>query len=210
MNTHIAGRDPALAETVAWLYGKEPTQSWPDDNESAYEFGRSDNGDWHRVSVWQNGQAINITVTDTLTPDQAVEAARALLTAAEKARRMTMTRKRSPEREQFLNDLLVTAIEGGINYWAWITDAEQTHDKQGRVTGYKSVTIREKENGDQTYTITIDTMATGINRLLKRLSYDIAADLHLANKTNGDDGDFDALDADQIVQHAIFDKSVYA
>lgn len=121
-----------------------------------------------------------------------------------------MTRKRSPEREQFLNDLLATAVEGGINYWAWIIAAEQTHDQRGRVTGYKSVTIREKEYGDQTYTITIDTMATGINRLLKRLSYSVAADLHLANRTNGDDGDFDALDADQIVQHAIFNKSVYA
>lgn len=121
-----------------------------------------------------------------------------------------MTRKRSPEREQFLNDLLVTAIEGGIDYWAWIIDAEQTHDKQGRVTGYKSATIREKEDGDQTYTITIDTMSTGINRLLKRCGPGVATQLREANRTNGEAGDFDALDADQIVQHAIFDKSVYA
>lgn len=121
-----------------------------------------------------------------------------------------MTRKRSAARTEFLNDLLVTALEGGINYWAHITDADHRHDTQGRIDGYKSATIREKENGGQEYVVTIDTMATGIRRLLDHYGPGVGTRLREANRTNGESGDFDALDADQALQWGIFNTGVYA
>lgn len=121
-----------------------------------------------------------------------------------------MTRKRSAARTEFLNHLLITALEGGINYWATIIAVDHLHDEQGRVTGYKSATIREKEHGDQEYVVTIDTMATGIRRLLDSYSPGVGQPLREANRTNGEAGDFDSLDADQALQWGIFNDNVYA
>ena len=75
---------PALAETVAWLYGREP------DKGKTHEFDTEYVG-WvpgmPRVSVYvarDHGES-----NADLTPDEAVDLARALLAAAEKARRHT-------------------------------------------------------------------------------------------------------------------------
>ena len=70
---------PALAETVAWLYGKSIT---PDEAEGDYYstfrggYTYADQGRVH----------LNVALSDAFTPDEAVDLARALLAAAEEAR----------------------------------------------------------------------------------------------------------------------------
>ena len=80
----LAAAAPALAATVAWLYGREP------DKGKTHEFDTEYVG-WvpgmPRVSVYvarDHGES-----HADLTPDEAVDLARALLAAAEKARRHT-------------------------------------------------------------------------------------------------------------------------
>ena len=80
----LAAAAPDLAETVAWLYGREPDKGTPDEFDTEYV-------GWvpgmPRVSVYvarDHGES-----HADLTPDEAVDLARALLAAAEKARRHT-------------------------------------------------------------------------------------------------------------------------
>ena len=78
----LAAAAPELAATVGWLYGKNIT---PDEAEGDYYstfrggYTYADQGHVH----------LNVELTDALTPDEAVDLARALLAAAEKARRHT-------------------------------------------------------------------------------------------------------------------------
>ena len=75
----LFGAAPALAETVAWLYGKRIT---PDEAEGDYYstfrggYTYADQGRVH----------LNVALSDEFTPDEAVDLARALLAAAEEAR----------------------------------------------------------------------------------------------------------------------------
>ena len=75
----LAAAAPTLAETVAWLYGKSIT---PDESEGDYYstfrggYTYADQGHVH----------LNVALSDAFTPDEAVDLARALLAAAEKAR----------------------------------------------------------------------------------------------------------------------------
>lgn len=118
-----------------------------------------------------------------------------------------MTRKRSPERIQFLEDVLTTAIEGGIQYWSEVFIYN--------IDGETFATIAD-EDGE--YNITIDTIAKGIRILttgdnaghaFSMCGMDYWKQFILANKTNGEDGDFDADIADNIVQAGIFGEIVY-
>lgn len=114
---------------------------------------------------------------------------------------------KSAKREQFIQDLFVTAIEGGIDYWANFQSINKI-DKPGDTLGwwYESVHIID-DDGDS-YVIDKNTIVKGINMLVK-LNADRDKHLILANRTNGDDGDFDALDADKIVQFGLFGELVY-
>ena len=117
--------------------------------------------------------------------------------------------KRSEKREQYLDDVLTTAIEGGIDYWVdeWI---EIDLDRSGNSSSdwrYRFATFVDIE-GD-TYTINHDTIAKGLG-IVTRRNAEHDKELILNNRTNGDDGDHDALDADKVVQFALFGELVYA
>ena len=115
---------------------------------------------------------------------------------------------RSAAREQFIQDILVTAIEDGINYWANYQSINKI-DKPDDIVGwwYESVHIIDEDGGS--YVIDKNTIIKGINMIVKRNAERDKA-LILANRTNGYDGDFDALDADKIVQFGLFNDLVYA
>lgn len=115
---------------------------------------------------------------------------------------------KSAAREQFIQDIFVTAIEGGINYWAKYQSVNKV-DKPDDYIGwwYDSVHIID-EDGDS-YVIDKNTIVKGINMIVKRNAERDKA-LILANRTNGYDGDFDALDADKIVQFGLYGKLEYA
>lgn len=115
--------------------------------------------------------------------------------------------KRSDKREEFLSDVLCTAIEGAIDYWVdhWIeidldNSSESVFDWRHRSATFVDI------DGD-TYTITPETIVKGINFIIKRNAERDKA-LILNSKTNGDDGDHDALDADKIVQFALFNNEL--
>lgn len=107
--------------------------------------------------------------------------------------------RRSPARTQFLTDVFTTAFEGGINYWASVRVFRWEDEQRG-------VLLDEEDDGRE-WTITLDTIARGITVLtaVDRLP----AAFKLANRTNGADGDFDADDADRILQAGLFGQVVY-
>ena len=85
MTEHITG---AQAETVAWLYGREPQQSHA--SGEVFHCAEEEDDDLPWAVAGMPGE-VSVTPTDRrdLTPDEAVDLARALLAAAEKARRHT-------------------------------------------------------------------------------------------------------------------------
>ena len=127
------------------------------------------------------------------------------------------------DRAQFLTDILTTAVEGGITYWAAVTEyrwwsptldgGTAAHD-DGIATGYATITDAEGEG--RCYRVTTDTIAAalrtinagplgGLDEKTRRL---IVANDH----ANGDAEHFDVIDADSadvIVQVACFGDVVY-
>ena len=118
-----------------------------------------------------------------------------------------MTRKRSPERNQFLQNLLIDTRQG-IRNWAKVEHADRIIDNDGYATGYRNITITDRKTGTR-HTITADTIATGLNRLLRLAGPGAAQELRLANRTNGQEGDYSPSDVDMAVQCGLFGEVVY-
>lgn len=138
-----------------------------------------------------------------------------------------MGRKRSPEREQFLADILTTAVEGGINYWAQVSEYKHEHSGVPVAETFAVVHevdpdegIEEDEDGYAVrgLRVTIDTIAHGIQVLTTGenagKSFTVSGadywkQFLLSNRTNGEDGDYDADIADNILQAGLFGEVVY-
>lgn len=114
--------------------------------------------------------------------------------------------RRSAERTTYLADVMTTAIEGGINYWASL-DTVSTVEDPTEILGwrYDAAYVVDLEDGEE-YSISLDTIARGLNRISK-----IRPDGHIASAHRAmDAGDLDAIDADIIVQYGLFGELVYA
>ena len=118
-----------------------------------------------------------------------------------------MTRKRSPERNQFLQNLLLDTQQG-TRHWATVEHADPIADNDGYTTGYHKIVIADKETGTR-HAITADTIATGLNRLLRLAGPGAAQELRIANRTNGQEGDYGPHDVDMAVQCGLFGEVVY-
>lgn len=105
---------------------------------------------------------------------------------------------------ELLKDLLVTAVEGGSNYWAAFTDVER--DEELYVTKTR-LSDREADT-PRVFTVTPDTLAVGLQNLATRMSKrgESAAGRHLTDALteNGD-----AITADVVLQMALFGEIVY-
>jgi hypothetical protein len=112
-----------------------------------------------------------------------------------------MTTK-SPERTEFLSDVLITAVEGGINYWAQVT-AYDPDDGRAVVLD---------EDGDE-FVVDGDKLATALGRIrrgeVKYLDASVARFITEASREN-EAGDIDAGLADAIFQVAALGELVYA
>jgi hypothetical protein len=128
------------------------------------------------------------------------------------------------ERDTFLSDIIITAIEGGIGYWSRTLQYQYRDDDCDRVSvvvGDPSLEqdtraiILDHEDGSPVaavHTITPETIRVGIERICQetvRLSpwtvqriREAAADL--------DAGMLDADDADYIIQAGLFGDLRYA
>jgi len=133
-----------------------------------------------------------------------------------------ISRKRSPEREEFLGDIICTALEGGIGYWSAALQYQYSYDGDisvycGKRQGDKArATIQElSEDGESfdgpVYEITLDAIASGIGKILRGeigVNQRIKSNIYLANSEN-DAGYIDADDADVIVQAAVLGELRY-
>lgn len=118
------------------------------------------------------------------------------------------------ERDQFLFDVFVTALEGGINYWSetndyhiWSDEAATVEDLDGF---YANVTNVVDYTGEP---VRID--ASVVRRGLRaigngnvRIADSYRTRIGRANRAN-DAGEIDALDADAIVQAGLFGEVRY-
>lgn len=121
---------------------------------------------------------------------------------------------RSAKRNEFLFDVFVTAIEGGVNYWARVSDYRcKGHDNDGAF----SAKLNPAEPDDfDAQVVDIDVISKGIGLFVKWMGTPpvFGPDHYFhqfvaANRTNGDDGDYDAEVADMIVQFGLFGEVVY-
>ena len=118
-------------------------------------------------------------------------------------------RKRSAERVEFLSDIITTAVEGGIGYWAEILTYKWVDRPSAvaRVREWEAADDGPRKEGE----LNINTIARGIGRIMKP-DFKIRADLKKliagASATN-DGGDIDVEGADCIVQAAMFGELVY-
>lgn len=96
---------------------------------------------------------------------------------------------------QFLLDLMTTAVEGGINYWGAVIDLNRDSDLN--VLNFE-VTDFE---GEEAYTYSVDSIAmlNALQALIKAYPW----------RVKMLDGDYDAEDADCVVQFACFGELVY-
>jgi len=122
-----------------------------------------------------------------------------------------MMTTRSPEREEFLSDILITAVEGGTGYWAQASNYNHTP------AATATVTLHEYHEEDDEgiipqHLVDLDTIEKGLDLYLSFLKDRVDATWreYMAANLQNDAGDFDAEDADVIVQFAIFGEIKYA
>lgn len=124
---------------------------------------------------------------------------------------------RTPERTQFLADVLITAVEGGVNGWAAVRDyhhdaGEPLSSSRPHAEHVRCTLIETDEDGRRArHEVTVDTIARGI-RLID--SEDFLIDdtiryaVHEGSRWN-DTRNIDAGAADAIVQAGLFGTLVY-
>lgn len=128
---------------------------------------------------------------------------------------------RSPERIEFLTDLLTTAVDGGISYWAtivsyrWDCPPEQRH---ATVVEADDVAA-EGEPEPARYRVTLDDLAAALGKIRRR---EVRLNDHLRQiivdidrTNNGETGelrgeDMDANTADIVFQTACFGSVVFS
>lgn len=136
---------------------------------------------------------------------------------------MTTTASRTAERETFLADVLVTAVEGGINYWTHTTNyhwyspmlSGGTADPSpaGGGNAHVRLEVPEGPDGDpMTVDVTLDTIDKGL-ALLRSGEVEVSQYLQKAIVTSDQFNDFesafDAIAADVVVQAGVFGKVVF-
>jgi hypothetical protein len=135
---------------------------------------------------------------------------------------------RTAEREQFLADIIIGAVEGGTGYWAvclWYR-----HDDEGETAAVlgeetelieyadqflatygRKVKIGELIEAGKAAKVTVETVAKGLGRI-KRGEVGVRSDILEAIKQGDAENDgcyIDADGADVIVQAGLFGEVVY-
>lgn len=106
--------------------------------------------------------------------------------------------------DENISDILITAFEGGINYWC-STPINVPEWPEGAIFA-SDVIVKNKpilifnEDEDKWMELNLEKVLHGIKMFLS--SHSLSCDFFL-------DGQFDASDADTIVQYALFDEIVY-
>lgn len=129
--------------------------------------------------------------------------------------------------QQFLSGILTTAIEGGSNYWLACERIQRagkgTHKGMDNLSPLRIADAFDVETGEafdaSNYAagwvpandrpdITLDTIVKGIEQMFKG-DVTMRGHVYRAILTNGQEGDYDAADADVILQLGLFGQVVY-
>jgi hypothetical protein len=121
---------------------------------------------------------------------------------------------RSAQRVEFLNYLLSTALEHGGYGFPEIVDYVEggigDHDTYALITDRYNEDKDDPEYG-KVYRVDLDTMALGLKVLRERTDLNRwFKELLLADRTNGDDGDYDVISALGCLESALFGEVRYA
>lgn len=113
--------------------------------------------------------------------------------------------------KEFLNDVMTTALEGGINYWASITETK-TENVEGD-TVYLSATVVDAEDEDaEEHTVTLEKLVEAIQKIVQP-EFDLRQDIKksiISGVLKQDAGYIDAEGADVIFQVAAMGSIVFA
>lgn len=121
--------------------------------------------------------------------------------------------KRTDKRAQFLADVLTTAVEGGTNYWASVSGYVWDFERHEGTVHDTRATLHDEEDGGKEYALNLDVIAKGMGKMRQYLKD--ADPGHywrqglLADRTNGEEGDYDAEFADAVVQYGLLGELVY-
>lgn len=125
--------------------------------------------------------------------------------------------KRSAERTDFLANVLVTAVEGGVGYWSYARRYEWEEDDQDNLTS-ASVELAvigdaddAREDGRKItwMPVDLDTIARGVRRILAKGFSSVRFESITFGSKENDAGAIDSDDADLIVQVGLFGEAVY-
>lgn len=116
-----------------------------------------------------------------------------------------------PVSAEFVHDVFVTAVEGGI-FWAYI---DQYHwsdgDRNPDLFGFFAV-ITDAEDATAKFRVDASVIAAGLRRIaagpVEHLGEGLRANIVKATIA-GDAGEIDADDADTVVQIGLFGKVIY-
>lgn len=140
----------------------------------------------------------------------------------------TATRTRSEQRTEFLTDVLITAIEGGVAYWARVLEYQHTEAPRAVLVRTEDLVFDDNRfawvptAGAEQLVVNLDVVARGVNRIASAGANEIkylpeAHRLLVAAASRENDmmpadaryGDIDAGVADHIVQIALFGEVVH-
>ena len=144
--------------------------------------------------------------------------------------------ERTEARKQFLHNVFVTALEGGIGYWSAAEEYHWGTDGGAKVVDdlddFYSVIVSSEEDWGveeayiaeegktqpitetQCLRVDINVIERGSNMLVEKVlsgefKNERLMQFVVAWSTNGDDGDYDADGADLVVQLGLFGEVVY-
>ena len=107
--------------------------------------------------------------------------------------------------DEFLRDVLTTAIEGGVTYWSRVSEYQWDNPNPNQVYAVL-VETEVYDHEPEEHRVTLDTVVTGIQRVLAKPQLRLGLAAHIFAL---DAGDIDADDADVIVQMGLFDQVIY-
>ena len=105
--------------------------------------------------------------------------------------------------DEDISNVITTAVEGGIGYWSKVENYKPIND-DGSFAILTELRLHPEVPGDfDPHTITTNNILDGIRQF---------CELRNCTPDNlfGDDGDYDAGDADLIIQFAMFGEIIYA
>lgn len=115
--------------------------------------------------------------------------------------------------EEDIDDIMVSALEGGITYWC--REAEVIGERMGEGWGHEQIArggglrLYDAESGEH-YELNREKFLSGLKRYLQNPLYDGTIELGTdGKKMILDCGMIDAPAADQIIQYAVFGDVIY-